>query len=81
MSDEDLETYLKDVTKDLEQEEIIELFQICLVIILSDGVLCKEETAILLSFADILNIDVVYATLMIAYMVNKQLNLVVEIEI
>ena len=80
MSDEYLESYLKDMAKDLNENDMIEIFQVCLVIVLSDGILCKEEAAILLSFADILNIDAVYATLMIAYMVNKESDLVVEIE-
>jgi uncharacterized tellurite resistance protein B-like protein len=80
MSDEDLDTYLKNIAKELNENDMIEIFQVCLVIILSDGNLCKEETAILLSFADILNIDAVYATLIIAYMVNKESDLVVEID-
>jgi len=81
MSDEDLDAYLKNIAKELNENDMIEIFQVCLVIILSDGKLCKEETAILLSFADILNIDAVYATLIIAYMVNKESDLVVEIDI
>lgn len=80
MSDENLNAYLKDIAKDLNENDMLEIFQICLVIILSDGILNKDETALLLVFADILNIDVVYATLMIAYMANKQSDLVVEIE-
>ena len=81
MSDEELEAYLIEIEGELDNEEMMELFQVCLVVILADGVLCKEETAILLAFAEILKIDPVYATLMIAYMVNKDPEIIVEIDI
>ena len=81
MSDEDIDAYLIDMAKDIDENDMLEIFQICLVIVLSDGILCKEETAILLSFANVLNIDTVYATMMIAYMVNKKPDIVIEIDL
>ena len=79
MPDEALNAYLTDMANKLNENEMIEVFQVCLVLVLSDGKLCKEEVAILLSFAAILNIDNVYATLMIAYIVNKETDLEIEI--
>jgi uncharacterized tellurite resistance protein B-like protein len=81
MSDEDLNAYLIEMAKGLDENDMIEVFQICLSVTLADGILSKNETIILLTLADILNIDVVYATMMIAYSVNKATDLVVEIEL
>ena len=80
MSGENLDTYLIDFAKKLNDNEKFETFQVCLVIILSDGKLSKNEMALLLGFADTFKIDVATAMLMMAYMVNKETNLTVEVE-
>ena len=78
MSDEELIAYLKDISKDLSPEDTVEIYQICIVITLADGKLCKMETMKLVAFAEILQIHTVYATMLIAYAVNKDPNFTVE---
>lgn len=78
--EEEIQGYIAEHSKDLELNAAADIFQICVSIALSDGKLCAKETVILLSFAEVLGINVVYATMMIAYLVNTQPNLTVELK-
>jgi len=78
MSAEEEYAYLQDLSKDLSPEDTIDIYQICIVLTTADDKLCKMEAMRLHLLAEILQVHAVYSSMLIAYAVKKNPDLVVE---
>lgn len=77
--DEDkLNEYLVDAAVDIDEDDVEYVFECALQLVLSDGILMKEEVENLMSIADALGIEDSHAILMLCDMIKEEPDMTVE---
>lgn len=80
LSAEEFDAYFAELAEEISAEEALIIFEICIEIVLSDGILCKDEAILLLSFGEVLKIEGANLILMIAHMVRETPELEIKLE-